>query len=109
MLYTMRKAATHILENLQAPMWEPSHIQSNLTETLTFDSNNSPFLIKTPSMKTKLLLLIASIVFTAIPVSQLFAQAGITAKPSRLYFSGASPKSQTITINNPSGKPLEVG
>ena len=60
-------------------------------------------------MKNKILLFIASIVLTAIPVSQLFAQAGITAKPSRLYFSGASPKSQKITINNPSGKPLEVG
>jgi P pilus assembly chaperone PapD len=60
-------------------------------------------------MKKKILLVIASMLLAAIPASHLFAQAGITAKPSRLYFSGPTPKSQKIVVNNPSGKPLEVG
>jgi P pilus assembly chaperone PapD len=40
-----------------------------------------------------------------------YAQAGITASPSRLYFNNtaAGSKSQKIVVTNPSEKPLEIG
>src|SRR5215471_15589651 len=37
------------------------------------------------------------------------AQAGITASPSRLYFTKSGAKAQKIVVTNPSDLPLEVG
>lgn len=59
-------------------------------------------------MKTKLFFILVCLA-TALPAADLFAQAGITVKPSRIYFSGANPKAQKMVVNNPSGKPLEIG
>jgi P pilus assembly chaperone PapD len=43
--------------------------------------------------------------------SESFAQAGITASPSRLYFNNTASgsKSQKIVVTNPSDRPLEIG
>jgi P pilus assembly chaperone PapD len=62
-------------------------------------------------MKRTFFNLFALIILTVLANATAFAQAGITASPSRLFFNNtaAGSKSQKIVVTNPSDKPLEIG